>query len=208
MTLYVPDKKTILIVLNIPWDGAALGQHKLFESQLQWVQFTVDWILNKTDFNVYVRQHPAERFSFGRSNDQPNNYLNDFITNERLKIISATDQCNTYFLVEKSDLIITLSSSLALESLIMGKQAISVSNCYYVQSGVVDSPKTVNEYLIMIKEKLLLPYVTFTSINNASLLYYIAQELTWIETDFLPSDNIKKWLSWNLDTIFYRPYIS
>jgi hypothetical protein len=31
--------------------------------------------------------------------------------------------------------------------------------------------------------------------------------MTWIETDFLPSDNYKLWLKYDLDMIFELPYV-
>lgn len=202
------SNKSILLILNVCWDGAALGQHKIFESQQDWVKSTVSWILEKTDCNIYVRQHPAERFDYVKSNDDPKLYLNEYDLKHRVKIISADDDCSTYFLIENSDLVVTLSSSVALEALIMGRAAISISDCYYVRAGVVESPSSISDYCTLINKKLNALPVINDSYKNATFLYYIAQDLTWFETDFLPSDNVIKWLSWDLDFILNRPYVN
>ena len=59
----------VLLALNSSWDSAALGLHQVFENSTQWVVGTVRCLLERTTAQIVVRQHPAERFQAGRSND-------------------------------------------------------------------------------------------------------------------------------------------
>lgn len=200
--------KSVLLILNVCWDGASLGQIKIFESQLDWILNTINWVLNNTNYNVYIRQHPAERFDFAKSNENYKLHLATYLNNPRVKFISSSDDCSTYYLIEKSNLVVTLTSTIALESIIMGIPAMSISDCYYVKAGIVKSPNSVIEYYNLISALVEKSDVSCNfSYDKVYFLYYIAQVMTWIETDFLPSDNYKLWLKYDLDMIFELPYV-
>ncbi|CAK7063244.1 hypothetical protein [Tissierella sp.] len=160
------EQYDIIMPLNIGCDAAALNNNNFFENMDEWAFETVEYILNNTDFSVAVRQHPAEKGipnmnlfftyynSFRRENESGEDLykrLNErFGENKRFRYIKCDEKINTYKLIEKAKLILPHTSTIGLESVILGKNVLIESNVYY--GAAVKKAKSKEDYFEKIKE--------------------------------------------------------
>lgn len=203
------DSGAILMLLNSVWDQAALGLHALYPGMNEWIFQTVKWVVENTDETIVVRQHPAERNKMISTKDDYKKLLEPFIGNDRVVFIAADNDVNTYGLIHKSKVVIAYSTTTALETTMIGKPVITVSNCYYSELGFVYKPKSLDEYYAFIRdgvsEKLIL---SESQKNDAALCYYLSQVCNWIFTDFTATmEDFVKWVKMDPNAIFEMPEI-
>jgi hypothetical protein len=116
------DNVGILMPLNSPWDSAALNIGSVFSTYNAWLLETVGMILENSDFNVTIRQHPDERLWWGKTKTDFKNLLNlKFNNNKRIQFVSCFDKVNTYALLENSKAVICFSSTFGIEASMAGK---------------------------------------------------------------------------------------
>ena len=142
-----------LMLLNSVWDTAALGLHTVYDSMIDWILDSVEWVLTNTEKTILIRQHPAER---GKQINNTDSYEEKIVTrfgnNKRIKFIEAKDDINTYDLVENAFCILGFCSTIIVESVMLGKPAIIVSNTYYSNFGIVYSARDKKEYYMYLKK--------------------------------------------------------
>lgn len=214
--MYVKDKKgiqtvsfqndqnkynaEIIIPLNILWDGPALRRNRLFDTPFDWLDQTLEFILNETNSTVAIRQHPAERkYKIYGTGDNLGEYLkNKYGHESRFTFFSCYDKVNTYSLVRDSKIVLPYTSSVGLEAALLGKKVIIESNVYYSDLPIVSKPGSKNEYFKEIKDatniKLAENNVSKKSKEDAWLLYFLVHECPRIFSDFgLEPKDFSKW---------------
>lgn len=193
-------KNQIIIPLNILWDGAALNRNRLFDTPFDWLDQTIEFILNETTSNVAVRQHPAERKYkiYGTGDDLARYLKNKYSHNSRFAFISCYDKVNTYSLVRDSKIVLPYTSSVGLEAALLGKKVIIESDVYYSDLSIVSKPSSKHDYFEEIKEAT----KTKSKTNNGSkqfeeetwLLYFLVHECPRIFSDFgLEPKDFSRW---------------
>lgn len=197
---------SVLLPLNVNWDSAALNKHKIFQDTIEWITDTTKWILENTNKNIIIRQHPVERFDYGKSCDDYETILFEiFGKHSRVIFIGAEDKVNTYDILEQTDLVITHTSTVATEAVISGVNVITVSSVYYSQIGFVSSPNTKEAYYEKIKSTLdAQPEINMDKYKKAIVTYFVSQRLNWFFPGFLPSHEVGGWICLTLDEIFMR----
>ncbi len=203
------ESGSILLLLNSVWDQAALGLHTLYPGMNEWIFQSVKWVLENTEETIIIRQHPAERKKIASTSDDYKKLLKPFLQHKRVHFVSANADINTYGLIQKCKVVIAYSTTTALESTMLGKPVITVSNCYYSDLGFVYKPKQLEEYYhyIMrgISGQLLL---SESQKNDAALCFYLSQGCNWVFTDFAATvKDFKKWVTMDPDSIFELPEI-
>lgn len=188
----------ILLLLNQVCDTAALGLKNIFNSTVDWIFESIEWTLNNCDETITIRQHPIERTEFGRTNDDYSNLIRTrYGNNQRIKFISAEDELNTYKAISLAKCVITLSSTTALEAVMMDKPVITITDCYYSNLGFVLKPSNKNEYFSNIDRCVKgNSIITMKQKTDAATCYYLTQCCNRIITTFTgqPSD-FKKWVT-------------
>lgn len=194
---------SVLLPLNVNWDSAALDKHRLFTDTIDWILQTTRWILEHTDKTVIIRQHPVERFEYGKSHDDYQAILhNTFGSNPRIRFIGAADPINTYTILSQTDLVITHTSTVAAEAVILGKNVVTVSDAYYAKIGFVHTPADQAAYFALLGQLLdTMPAISPVQYHLAVLSYYASQRLNWFFPEFLPSIDIDRWITQPLDHI-------
>lgn len=193
----------ILLVLNVPWDSAALLQLKYFKNQYEWIIETIKFIISNTNKNIIIREHPADSGD-NKSNIEYKKLLNEvFGKNQRIIFISAYDEVNTYGLINNAELVVVNTSSVGLECALLGKHVISVSQPYYTVSKFVLSPNNSSHYFacLLNRANCNLKY----DINQAFTLYYLAQKISFGSALIYPGNNFISWLFKKKTLIFTDP---
>jgi hypothetical protein len=198
----------VLILLNSPWDSAALGLHAVFNDSIQWVVETVHWILDNTQESVIVRQHPGERSPLARSTDDYGEILrHSFGENPRIRYVAANDPINTYALVEQAKLVVVHSSTIGVEAATMAKSVVTTAKCYYSNLGFIFPATSREEYFELLRRGI----AGELAINSAQVqaawsCYYLAQCCNWLFTDFNPCA-FSRWVGTGIETLYRDPAI-
>lgn len=180
----------ILVALNSSWDSAALGLHAVFDSNSDWIIFTVKYLLEHTNSTVVVRQHPAERLSFARTSDDYRKLLDDnFHSSHRVHFIAAEDEINSYDLIRQVKGVIVHTSTIGIEAAANRKPVITTSNCYYSDLGFVHKAHGLAEYGMLL-DAISLGNLKLTDYQqrDALVCYYLTQCCNFIWTSFNPED--------------------
>lgn len=194
------DEVGILIPLNSPWDSAALNIASLFSGYNEWLLETVGLILENSNFNITIRQHPDERFWWGRTKTDFNQLINERYSNKRIQFVSCYDKINSYALLMKSKAVICYSSTFGIEAAMAGKKVCVCSNVYYSKLGFSYKPSNIEDI------KYFLNNINSNEIkieqDKAQLTYYLGQQCNWLFTPFTPMmPDLNKWLAMGLENL-------
>ncbi|WP_169904446.1 hypothetical protein [Clostridium formicaceticum] len=203
------EEYNIIIPLNVGWDAAALGKSRFFSSIRNWVIETVDFILKHTNATVAIRQHPAEKNQVGvnhnllkykkfeevsKSGEDLFLELNKkFEGNKRFRYVRSEENVNTYRLIEKAELILPYTSTIALEAVMMKKNVIIESDAYYGDITAIKKANSKEDYF----NKILQHYkhksnIRLEDIEEVEFAYGITRH-SYLQTEFTPSAG--KWLN-------------
>jgi hypothetical protein len=194
------DEVGMLIPLNSPWDSAALNITSLFTGYNEWLIETIECILKNSNYNITIRQHPDERFWWGRTKTDFNKLINNRFSDKRIQFVSCYDKVNTYSLLMKSKAVICYSSTFGIEASMAGKKVCVCSNVYYSTLGFTYKPtniETIKYYLRNIDSNNI-----SMDTKKASLTYYLGQQCNWLFTPFTPmTSDLNKWLKMGFENI-------
>jgi hypothetical protein len=182
-------KDYFVLYLNTIWDSAAFVEGFLNLNYQESIKKVVEIFLKSCSNTLIIRIHPHERNWWGKSNFNYKNLLNEFHLHfgERLIFIEPENDINSYDLLIRSNGNIIWSSTIGLESIILKKPTIFISNSY------ITSINSIQSHLISNTEEIILfftqsdKYVCNDLSNlDARLIYILTQKFTWLKTLFTP----------------------
>jgi hypothetical protein len=186
----------VVIPLNITWDLPALGKHRFFENDCDWVIETVDYILKNSNCSIAVRQHPHERnHTSGRDFEKLLNEKFSKYTN--FKFFNCSEKINTYDLINGAKVVLPYVSTIGIEAALMGKCVIIESDNYYSNFSFVYKSTSKLDYFERILKELNFERHKISNLQykDAILTYYITQLCTAEITSFTPFvENFKSWV--------------
>ncbi len=202
---------SVLIPLNVEWDTAALGRHRLFEDTIEWITSTVETVLRRDHGPVIVRQHPSERRKLQRSRLDVESALREhFGDDPRCHFVAADDPISSYDLLRSARLVLPYVSTIAMEAAALGKPVLISGDAYYSDLGFVWSAGSRAEYFELLEKGLdgrldLLP----DQRDRALACYYLSAVRNRITTDFTPHpDDFWTWCRRPADSLFGEPEVS
>ena len=188
------DNVGILIPLNSPWDSAALNISSLFSGYNEWLLATVGLLLDNSEFNITIRQHPDERFWWGKTKTDFNQLIKDKYDSKRIQFVSCYDKVNSYALLNKSEAVICYSSTFGIEAAMANKVVCVCSNVYYSNLGFSFKPSNIEDIKYFLKN--IKTGKIQIDKDKAFLTYYLGQQCNWLFTPFTPMvTDLDKWLS-------------
>jgi hypothetical protein len=201
---------TVLMPLNVEWDTAALGRHVHFANTVDWLNSTIEFVLDNDDREVIIRQHPSERRRLQRGNLDFRSLLRDRFGHEpRVRFIAADDAVNSYDLLSTSGLVLPYVSTIAMEAAAMGKPVLVSGESYFSGLGFVWAAGSRDEYFTLLQRGLrghLDPLPDQS--ERAWVCYYLAAVRNRIPTDFTPHpDDFWDWCQRDPDQVFADPEV-
>tara|TARA_B100001093_G_scaffold493221_1_gene535161 strand:- start:1403 stop:2950 length:1548 start_codon:yes stop_codon:yes gene_type:complete len=193
-----------LMLLNSVWDTAALGLHTTYDSMIDWILDSTEWVLKNTEKSILIRQHPAERNKHINNTDlYAEKIKNRFGNNKRIKFIHAKDDINTYDLIENAACVLGFSTTIIVESVMLGKPAIIVSCTYYANFGIVYNANNKEEYYMYLQKSSRNELkITQDMKDRACISNYITQTCNYYNTEFTPlRNNYLKWSRLTLEEL-------
>ncbi|HBL22521.1 MAG TPA: hypothetical protein DDZ40_00195 [Deltaproteobacteria bacterium] len=178
----------VLIPLNQSFDSSALGRHRVFGSQTDWMLETVAWLLEHTTEDVAIRRHPVERLERMKSRDDYRGRLMErFGTERRIRYIGADEPVNTYDLLLGARVVIPHVSTVGIEAAALGIPVVTQSDSYYADMGFVWSAKTRAEYIDLLRKAVSGELrVSESQKADAWRCYYLSQRCNFFPSRFTP----------------------
>jgi len=201
----------ILIPLNVRWDSAALQRQRLFPSVESWLEAILEWIAERKDIAVCIRQHPVERHAFGKSSDNYSPLLERFAgLGDRLRFVPAAEETSTYDLLETARVVLPHTSTVGVEAAMLGKPVLLSARTYYDGLGFTHAPVTVDEYFVAIASALagaLEP--SAEARERAALVYFLTQRCALLHSAFTPHPaDFPNWIKIPAEDLWERPELA
>ena len=135
------QKKGVTLFTNMNFDTYVLGRNSLFSSMENWLIETITfWKENVKEIPLYIRAHPGEykmatpAVKFTR--DIVNHLLSDTII-----LIDSNSDINSYSLVLNSHYVITYSSTIGVEAMMMDVPCVSAGEAFYKPFAIAPQNK-------------------------------------------------------------------
>lgn len=193
----------VIIPLNLSCDGPALSAFSVFGSEEQWLVQTLDYVINKLDASVLIREHPVNHMmpSYFKNTelyiDCPE-ILKPYEASEKLRYVKSEEKINLYQYIEKCKVVIPWTSTVGVEAALLGKNVLVHTCIYYRYAAFALCARNQNEYFKMLKscladgQKTLVKNVQSTY-EDALRYFYFALNRSLI-TDFtIVNSNIEEW---------------
>ncbi|MXV38987.1 hypothetical protein GO491_09935 [Flavobacteriaceae bacterium Ap0902] len=125
----------------------------VFEDQIEAINYIIETIKNKPEFNFYLRLHPNLMNQSQREID----LWMSLESNPHINLIHADSKVDTYAMMLNSDLNIAFLSSTAIESAYYNKPIIQLSKSNYHRLGSTYFPQSKEEFKDLLLDKDLKP---------------------------------------------------
>lgn len=191
-TAKVPENQKfydVIIPLNIAWDAAVLGLEELFASYKEWLSETVAFIMEKTDASVFVREHPGQAMFKDYAYEDVGKLLEKYAGNERFYICRSYEEINTYRMIEKCTVVLPYTSTVGIESALLGKCVIMNTKCHYADMEFVKKGRSKQEYFELIKNALCKKEEITENAKKDAYLVYLAVKKMLLVTSFTKALN-------------------
>ena len=146
---------TLGIFPNLTWDGAIKQRDTIFQSILDWLIETINWIKDKP-FCLLLREHPKPKDKYTDYDSillllkESLSEINDI---KNLILIDGLKTIKSYFLIKEIlNCSIVYNGTLGVEISYMGKPVIFAGNSPYSGKGVGYEPKSKKEYFKLLEE--------------------------------------------------------
>lgn len=190
----------VVVALNSSWDSAALGLHSIFKDNTDWVIKTVRHLLYHSSANIIVRQHPVERLSWAKSNDNYREILSrEFGENPRIFFIASDQNVNSYELMSRISSIVVHTSTIGIEAVIDGLPVITASNSYYSELNFIYKANNYNDYCDLLDRASNGDLAVTPEMKDLAILcYYLTQCCNRVYSDFNPAQ-FHLWIQNSID---------
>lgn len=146
-------KKNIVIFNSSEDEFAAIGdefdKYKLFNSQLEGLQFIKMKLESNSNINITLRIHPNLA-------DIKYSYATDLLKlkSGNFDVIEADSNISTYALLDNSDIVVVFGSTVGIESVYWNKPTILLAGAGYYNLGCCYIPNSTNELIEMLLSEL------------------------------------------------------
>jgi hypothetical protein len=127
-----------------------------FGTQYNWILKTCE-IASQNNVELIIRVHPNSygHHATGKNFDEKKFFENLSIQNdfENLKILDSTSNINSYDLAKTADLVLTFGSTIAMESLLLGKRTYVAANSDWIHCPSIHSYLNVSDYTQFLREQ-------------------------------------------------------
>lgn len=162
------NKKVVLLTPNCVWDGDINIRDIFFDGVVDWISRTYSYFKESDKVLLLIRSHPGEiniwKGMTKLSDEIPSLKQYEFFLDSDSKV-------NTYDLIKLSDLVITYSGFITLESAIIKGYSLCVANNPYSELPGVITAENWEDYVDFIENN------NFSNINNHNLISKFEKKL-------------------------------
>lgn len=154
----VQSKKPLAVLYtNVLWDLASLNKDVVFSSVQEAHNETVRFFIEHPEYNLIVKPHPADLLQGHESKEQVDRQIRQKfpILPKNILILRPTSPISAYDLIDKSNVSIVHTTTVGIESAILGTPTVTVGRAHYRNKGFTFDPSSREEYFQLLNELLL-----------------------------------------------------
>lgn len=143
----------VALFTNVVWDAAVQFREIAFRDMYEWLDTTIEFFGSHPEAGLTIRVHPGEvRAAAGKTMEPVVDYLRGRFRRlpGNVSLVPPEAQFNSYQLIEHSDAVLSYTSTVGLESALMGKPTIVVARTHYRGKGFTLDPSTREEYFALL----------------------------------------------------------
>ena len=144
-------KNNILVSLmtNVIWDAQLKFEQNIFQSQIEWIETTINYFKDKKNVDLLIRVHPAEIRGDVPSGQKIKDEIYKIfqVLPENIKIIDANDKFSSYELSEMSNAVLVYATKLSFELPCFGQNVIVCGEAFAKNKGFTLDPHSKEQYL-------------------------------------------------------------
>jgi hypothetical protein len=193
------NKPTALMTPNLCWDLVALNKDVQFDSMFDWIDKTIEFFENHSEFQLIIKPHPAEenkhipitqqtvvRYLTKRGKKIPENVI----------VLGAKTEVTVYDLFPIIKLGLVYTTTVGIEMATLGIPVITAGRSHYHSHGFTYDPPKEASYIetmnMLLENKEILPQMdTWAELAKKFMYLYIfiyPIDLGVYEYDFLDAD--------------------
>lgn len=178
------SKRNIFLFSNVSWDVGLTERSGLYKDVITWVLSTIELLKNDTNINLYIKPHPAEKFSTQSSLKGVSQIIKEKykVLPNNIKIIEPELKINTYKLFKYIDLGVIFTGTLGLEMMLSGIPVVSTGKTTHHGFGFSYEPSTEEEYLYFLRNKVNCEKKNFNELRLFAYFYFIKTNIPWTLT--------------------------
>ena len=174
-------KKNIFLFTNIYWDVGLSENALLFSGVIDWVLETIKIASHLENTDIYIKLHPGEVFDSQKSLKSLDEIAIEHCTTlpSNVKFIRPEEKISPYSLVEKMDLAVVFTGTLALELMHLGVPVVTVGRTSHFGLGLCSEPGSIEQYADILSG-LKKPIATEKSqLDVFTYFYFIKSKYPW-----------------------------
>lgn len=142
------SKKIISAFPNIIWDTNALDRELAFESMMDWLYCTIDFVQKNQGHLLIIRAHPGEiRLRVNTRSKVKDLIIDKYGTiPENVKIIEPESEISSYEIARNSGYCTLYTGTLGIELALMGMKPIICGTPFYFNKGFSNDVYSKNDY--------------------------------------------------------------
>ena len=148
VNLFNKFEKLISVFLNVPYDTSQTNASQLFLNIYEWIDYLETLIKSNLNVCFVFRSHPDEVRTDKKTNFEISKYLQNkgFENYSNVVIIKSNSPVNSYELISNSDLVLTYNSTITLEAVYLGTNAISAGFAHFCRLNYFELANNKSEY--------------------------------------------------------------
>ena len=143
-------RPTVLLGTNVVGDTATLGREIGFESQLDWLEQTLEWFKARPDVGLVIRVHPGELFGGCAMPLGP--WLEERVADqENVHLVGPEERVNTYAIAKRVVGGLLYVSNLGSDLVARGLPVITVGKTPYFGLEIAQEARSAEHYVELVQ---------------------------------------------------------
>lgn len=132
-----PGKPTIGLLTSVMWDAQLHYESNAFESQLAWLDATIEHFSSRTDVNLIIRIHPAEIVGFIATRQPLAAHIESRYGRlpPHIAVVRPDNPLNTYGLMDGCDSVLVYSTKTGIELSAVGTPVVVAGEAWIRRKG-------------------------------------------------------------------------
>ena len=147
------NEKIFLLACNVIGDSSLLNRETIFKSHRDFVKQTINYFSDKPDIKLIIRAHPGEGIVKNKVAIKIGDYaIEESKGMKNILVINDWEKINTFSIMPYITSGLVWISSVGVDMVVRGIPVIAAAQPKYYGLGIVEEPKTKEEYFSMIEK--------------------------------------------------------
>lgn len=181
------SSKFILITIGTGWDANSIDCDYLFKNYINFLEKTIKFLnVNFSSYQIIIKDHPSRIKIFKNKNDSLSYFLGRICNKNNIIYFGPADG-DTYDLIKKSSLLISISSKTITESILLNKKAISAGKDQHYFFNIHKRFKSQADFFKFVQNSIRSENKINKKLYNKAIIQYFFNNISkYIFAKFIP----------------------